>query len=437
MVGCIADVDDSQGSTDEIDDQIGYATDTLTVSPEFTWSQGQPHVPMGPTSDRVCFLTRVTGRFHGAGEVVNAYISNGSWYLGGSSQQSGIGATARCIYVPNATYYTAEYTWTQGTAYPVSIMPATDTNGAWTCFLTRMTGKFQGSGEEVRVYQSGGYWYIFGKSAQSSVSASARCVHAPGSGPYDWSQGNLATYMGSASNRSCALTRVTGNFEGSGESVHAFVSWDSWYLGGTSVQSSIGGTAYCIGDPTPPGSPLPYCGDGTCQSSESSYSCSQDCGAPLPCCTGSCFVAGTPVTLADGSSRPIEKLQVGDEVMAYDPDTGALAASPVTHTFVHPDSEGLVVVNGRLRATANHPFYANGRWVRADELGVGDSLVMLNHGATALSSDANLGRMAVSSLSFEPERSTTYNIEVANQHTYFADGLLVHNKPACQMCDLE
>lgn len=155
----------------------------------------------------------------------------------------------------------------------------------------------------------------------------------------------------------------------------------------------------------------------------------------VPCCTGTCFVAGTEVTLADGSTRAIEALRLGDSVLAFDVDKGALAASPVTHTFVHPDSDGLVIINGRLRATANHPFYANGRWVRADELGVGDTLVTLPAGATALASGSDVRAMSVSSLAFEPERATTYNIEVADQHTYFAGGALVHNKQQCQMCD--
>ncbi len=156
--------------------------------------------------------------------------------------------------------------------------------------------------------------------------------------------------------------------------------------------------------------------------------------ASVPCCTGSCFVAGTKVSLANGQELPIEKISVGTDVMAYDPDTGALTASPVTHTFVHPDSEGLVVVNGTLQATANHPFFANGHWVRADELQVGDTLLMLPEGASALASSGEVQSTPVQSLVYTPRRVATYNIEVANQHTYFAGGVLVHNKALCKMC---
>lgn len=155
----------------------------------------------------------------------------------------------------------------------------------------------------------------------------------------------------------------------------------------------------------------------------------------VPCCTGNCFAAGTMISLADGTERAIEDVTVGTEVLAYDPATAALSASPVTHTFVHPDSDGLVVVNGRLHTTANHPFLANGGWVRADELNVGDALLLLSEKATSLGSASELQSTQVRSLVMTPERTTTYNLEVAEQHTYFAGGILVHNKAVCKACD--
>src|SRR5581483_965306 len=44
-----------------------------------------------------------------------------------------------------------------------------------------------------------------------------------------------------------------------------------------------------------------------------------------------CLVAGTLVTMADGSSRPIESVQVGDEVLSCY-GGGVFAAAPVTRT---------------------------------------------------------------------------------------------------------
>jgi hypothetical protein len=144
-----------------------------------------------------------------------------------------------------------------------------------------------------------------------------------------------------------------------------------------------------------------------------------------------CFVAGTHVAMANGSARSIEQVNVGDWVLGYDLGTQRLVAAPVIMTFVHPlsaHSSSIVRINENLRATANHPFYANGQWVSAEDLSPGDSLVMLDR---VDGTDPHVSSGIVSSLIVESERETTYNIEVAGVHDYFAAGVLVHNKPIC------
>src|SRR5262245_2400686 len=42
-----------------------------------------------------------------------------------------------------------------------------------------------------------------------------------------------------------------------------------------------------------------------------------------------CFLAGTPITMADGTTKPIEEIQVGDVVLAYDKVTGEMKPDPV------------------------------------------------------------------------------------------------------------
>lgn len=44
------------------------------------------------------------------------------------------------------------------------------------CFLTMVTGKFEGGGERVRVYRSKDHWYLDGSSKQSGVAAEAQCL---------------------------------------------------------------------------------------------------------------------------------------------------------------------------------------------------------------------------------------------------------------------
>lgn len=94
-----------------------------------------------------------------------------------------------------------------------------------------------------------------------------------------------------------------------------------------------------------------------------------DRGDPIPWSMG-CFPAGTPIAMADGTSKPIEEVKIGDLVLTH---TGAVKRV----TELHPRPyEGLLLdfeVEGGndLSVTGNHPFWAatrdmalkNGRWV--------------------------------------------------------------------------
>ncbi|MFI7418687.1 RHS repeat-associated core domain-containing protein [Nonomuraea sp. NPDC049684] len=93
------------------------------------------------------------------------------------------------------------------------------------------------------------------------------------------------------------------------------------------------------------------------------------------------FVPGTFVVMADGSAKPIEKVRVGDEVMAADPGTGERGARRVQAVIVGDGAKNLVkvsvdtdgdlsTVEGAVEATAEHPFWAQDRraWVKAGGL---------------------------------------------------------------------
>lgn len=71
-----------------------------------------------------------------------------------------------------------------------------------------------------------------------------------------------------------------------------------------------------------------------------------------------CFAAGTPVELPDGTSKPIEEVKVGDEVLAYDASDrngqGELAPRRVTRTYATPDK--LVIDFHGLKVTPGHVF---------------------------------------------------------------------------------
>jgi Pretoxin HINT domain len=147
---------------------------------------------------------------------------------------------------------------------------------------------------------------------------------------------------------------------------------------------------------------------------------------------GGCFVAGTRVTMADGTQRPIEDIQVGERVLALDERTGRVVPAPVTQVFVRPqwrDQADTVLIDGRVRATVNHPFLVNGEWKRADQIEPGDRLRRLS-GVRDEQGDEAIESEAVQTLMPMPGVDTVYNLEVDTYHTYFVEGLLVHNRSA-------
>ena len=109
--------------------------------------------------------------------------------------------------------------------------------------------------------------------------------------------------------------------------------------------------------------------------------------------------------------------------------TGEISYEPVTEIHTNQfDPVGAVTLLDEsdgsetvLSVTASHPFYsAEGAWVHASKLNVGEKLVE-DGGET----------LTVTSVAFNPyaKSALTYNLTVADYHTYFVgeDGVLVHN----------
>ena len=94
---------------------------------------------------------------------------------------------------------------------------------------------------------------------------------------------------------------------------------------------------------------------------------------------GSCFVAGTMVSTPDGNV-PIEELKAGDAVWAFDSLRGKVVKSRVVATAVRTSNDlyKLHTVSGRrFVCTGNHPVFSPGRgYIRADQLGIGDGLLI-------------------------------------------------------------
>ncbi|MFI0797151.1 polymorphic toxin-type HINT domain-containing protein [Micromonospora rubida] len=136
------------------------------------------------------------------------------------------------------------------------------------------------------------------------------------------------------------------------------------------------------------------------------------------------FSGDTKVLMADGTTKPISEIKVGDAVKAADPQTGAKGGKPVTNLWIHQDSLREIVIGGEtLTTTEDHPFWnaTDQKWVRADELKPGDLLRTPDGPGIAVDK--------ISPTAVRTDRA--YNLTVVDIHTYYVlagqTPVLVHN----------
>ena len=133
-----------------------------------------------------------------------------------------------------------------------------------------------------------------------------------------------------------------------------------------------------------------------------------------------CFIAGMKVETINGPKN-IEDIKVGDKVLSYNEVTKETEYKEVTRTFVHDDNTELIykiVIGGEvIKATGNHPFYVDGVYKEAKELKVGDKLL-----------NKNGIYVEIEEITTYESDALVYNIEVADNHNYYVENYLVHNK---------
>ncbi|MFM5140272.1 Hint domain-containing homing endonuclease [Aeromonas rivipollensis] len=158
----------------------------------------------------------------------------------------------------------------------------------------------------------------------------------------------------------------------------------------------------------------------------------------------SCFVAGTRILMADGSERPIETLQAGEQVLDQHGQSNRILAV-----------ERVILGNRRLYGlnrlppffTAEHPFLSTRGWVaispamtRAEQptLAVqplfNGMRILCGPAAVTLSGNLALAaqpaELLVESLYWvdSPPTTALFNLILDGSHSYIANSLIVHNK---------
>jgi hypothetical protein len=123
-------------------------------------------------------------------------------------------------------------------------------SSGYVCFLTGVHGKFRGTSEMVKISNVRGYYYLTGISKQVGVGGSARCF------PYDSTKVVATQIHQSIQNgdldlgvhRLCALSRVSGDFEGSDEVKIYQAGNGHWFMQVFASGSGINGGALCLDD---------------------------------------------------------------------------------------------------------------------------------------------------------------------------------------------
>ena len=141
------------------------------------------------------------------------------------------------------------------------------------------------------------------------------------------------------------------------------------------------------------------------------------------------FHGSTLVKTADGY-KAIAHIRVGDRVFAKDETSGAMGYKPVTAQYGNPYQETVYIEVsdglGKIQTLVSnriHPFYSDGKWIKAEDLKAGSRLFAEN-GA----------EQTVQNVTVKPEPLQAYNLTVADWHTYFVkgdkaetEGVWVHN----------
>jgi hypothetical protein len=147
-----------------------------------------------------------------------------------------------------------------------------------------------------------------------------------------------------------------------------------------------------------------------------------------------CFLADTDVLMADGTTKDIEDVDIGDHVLATDPETGHTEKKPVTALigstrYKYLNELSITTPDGveQLVATHEHPFWSpsEGAWIEAGDLEAG----------VTLRTDEGVTVVVTANRAYE-QVATTYNLTIADIHTYYVlageTPVLVHNSgPGC------
>ena len=152
---------------------------------------------------------------------------------------------------------------------------------------------------------------------------------------------------------------------------------------------------------------------------------------------GSCFIAGTKITMEDGSTKNIEDIVEGDIVLSFNEESKIIEPKKVIGLKqpIHNDIVKYHISNGDdIICTFDHPLYVNGLELASYmpdltnvRYEIGREVVKIKEGDLLSQKDGD----SVSIRMIEPLPEIdiqTYIITIENNHNFYVNGILVHNK---------
>jgi len=150
---------------------------------------------------------------------------------------------------------------------------------------------------------------------------------------------------------------------------------------------------------------------------------------------GGCFVADTQITMKDGTFKSIQDVKVGDVITSMKND-GSIAPGEVLEitTPVVDTIAVYTIGNIVLECTPDHPVYIDNKgWCSLDPHATKQnhnldvSVITVND--CVVLEDIDTSTNIIQHIEIKQQETQTYNLSsVKDYHTYFANGVLVHNK---------
>lgn len=162
-----------------------------------------------------------------------------------------------------------------------------------------------------------------------------------------------------------------------------------------------------------------------------------------------CVDGDSEIAMADGTTKAIKNIKVGDMVLSYDEVNKVLAPTAVERIDVVRRSEILHITfadGTMLKITPDHPMFSERGWVVHDpesakiaysDVDIREEIVCIGDMLLSLSL---LFDKQITNIEFVTGTFTCYTFKVEENHNYFAQSVLVHNAvvlPCIQPCAID